>query len=105
MTKNILSFVMAATLLLGTPIDLNAKPMIEITDNMGVDLQDISVSVNQSVLRVSGASGQIMQIYNVAGVCVMTVKVDGDDKRYDLNLPKGCYIVKVGKVVRKVSIR
>lgn len=105
MTKNILSFVIVATLLLGTPIDLNAKPMIEITDNMGVDLQDISVSVNQSVLRVSGASGQIMQIYNVAGVCVMTVKVDGDDKRYDLNLPKGCYIVKVGKVVRKVSIR
>lgn len=105
MTKNILSFVIVATLLLGTPIDLNAKPMIEITDNMGVDLQDISVSVNQSVLRVSGASGQVMQIYNVAGVCVMTVKVDGDDKRYDLNLPKGCYIVKVGKVVRKVSIR
>ncbi|MDD3387351.1 MAG: secretion protein, partial [Prevotella sp.] len=29
----------------------------------------------------------------------------GADKSYNLNLPKGCYIVKVGKVVRKVSIR
>jgi len=31
--------------------------------------------------------------------------VEGQDKRFDLNLPKGCYIVKVGKVVRKISIK
>lgn len=35
----------------------------------------------------------------------MSVKVDGGDKHYTLNFPKGCYIVKVGNVVRKVSIR
>ena len=46
----------------------------------------------------------MMQIYNVAGVRVMTVKIDSSDKTYNLNLPKGCYIVKVGKIVRKISI-
>ena len=35
----------------------------------------------------------------------MNVKVDSSEKSYPLNLPKGCYIVKVGKVVRKISIR
>jgi hypothetical protein len=105
MIKNILSFAMIAVLLVGAPSVLSAEPFIEITDNMSIDTESIKISVNQSVLHVSGASGQIMKIYNVAGVCVMTVKVDGDDKRYDLNLAKGCYIVKVSKVVRKISIR
>jgi hypothetical protein len=44
-------------------------------------------------------------IYNVAGVRVMSLKIEGADKLIDLNLPKGCYIVKVGKVVRKISIK
>lgn len=35
----------------------------------------------------------------------MSIKVEGADKYYELNLPKGCYIVKVGKVVRKISIK
>ena len=47
----------------------------------------------------------MLYIYNVAGVRVMSFKVEGPDKRYELNLQKGCYIVKVGKVVRKISIR
>ena len=33
------------------------------------------------------------------------VKVEGMDKRLDLNLQKGCYILKIGKVVRKVSVK
>ena len=41
----------------------------------------------------------------MAGVKVMSIKVEGQDKKYELNLPKGCYIVKVGKTVRKISIR
>lgn len=105
MTKTILSFAFAVTLIFSAPQIIHAEKMVEITDNLDIDTQGISVSLEQSVLHVSGASGQVMQIYNVAGVCVMTVRVDGDDKRYDLDLNKGCYIVKVGKVVRKISIR
>mgnify|MGYP003414723536 CR=1 FL=1 len=35
----------------------------------------------------------------------LDIRVDNNDKYYDLNLPKGCYIVKVGKVVRKIYIK
>ncbi len=70
------------------------------------DLQNINISISdESVLRVTGAAGQPLQIYNITGVIVMSFKVDGADKSYSLNLPKGCYIVKVGKVVRKISIK
>ena len=47
----------------------------------------------------------MLYIYNVAGVKIVSIKVDGSDRYYDLNLSKGCYIVKVGKVVRKISVK
>lgn len=69
------------------------------------DFSNVTISVSENILHVTGAAGQVLQLYNVAGVCVMTFKIEGSDKRYDLNLPKGFYIVKVGKVVRKVAIK
>lgn len=78
-----------------------AGPAVEIVEN---DLQAVSIRLTGNELRITGAAGEMMQIYNVAGVRVMTVKIDSSDKTYNLNLPKGCYIVKVGKIVRKISI-
>lgn len=81
----------------------HAASAIEIVDN---ETQQVTISIsNESVLHVTGASGLTLYIYNVTGVRVMSVKVDGADKSYNLNLPKGCYIVKVGKTVRKISVR
>jgi hypothetical protein len=102
MMKRILTLLLASTLLVGMPVAMYAEQAIEVIDN---EYQNISVSVSESVLHITGANGQVLQIYNVAGVRVMSVKVEGPDKRYELNLPKGCYIVKVGKMVRKISIR
>ena len=100
--KRIFTMLLASTLLVGMPVAMYAEQAIELIDN---DYQNISISVSESVLHITGANGLVMQIYNVAGVRVMSVKVEGPDKRFELNLPKGCYIVKVGKVVRKISIR
>lgn len=86
----------------GMPSVVCANESIEITDN---DFDNISINISGSVLTITGANGQMLQIYNVAGVRVMNVKVEGDERRYDLSLPKGCYIIKVGKYVRKISIR
>ena len=102
MMKRIFTLLLASTLLVGMPVAMYAEQATEVIDN---DYQNISISVNESVLHITGANGLVMQIYNVAGVRVMSVKVEGPDKRFELNLPKGCYIVKVGKVVRKISIR
>lgn len=82
---------------------VRAASSIEIVDN---EAQQVTISVSgEGVLRVTGAAGQTLYVYNVTGVRVMSVKVDGSDKSYNLNLSKGCYIVKVGKTVRKISIR
>ena len=103
MTKKIFTLLIALiTLSFVLPTTVRANTAIELIDQ---NIQGISISVYGSVLRVEGANDETMYIYNVTGVRVMSVKVDGADKRYNLNLPKGCYIVKVGKVTRKIVIR
>ena len=103
MIKNIFTpFLFALLLSVGAAAPMQARTA---TDLIEQDFQTASISVVGNVLHVTGAEDELLSIYNVTGVRVMSVKVDGSDKRYTLNLPKGCYIVKVGKLVRKVSIR
>lgn len=79
-----------------------SSTMVEIVD---FDTQQPTITMQGANVRVTNANGLTLSVYNVAGVCVMQVKVEGADKIFELNLPKGCYILKVGKVVRKVSIK
>ena len=102
MTKVLLTLSLLATILMGNPIETRANNAIELIDN---DFQSIVITVTESTLHISGAAGQMLAIYDVAGIRVVYLKVESSDKRFELNLPKGCYIVKVGKVVRKIAIR
>lgn len=103
MARILLTIPFALTLIVAAPAVSRANASVEIIDN---EMQDISISVKASTLHVTGADGQMLNIYNVAGVRVMSVRVNGQDCRYELNLPKGCYIVQVGdKTTRKISIK
>ena len=68
-------------------------------------LSDVTLRVANNKVRVSGANGQVMEIFNLTGVKVATIRIENGDKSYNLNLPQGCYILKVGKIVRKISIQ
>ena len=102
MVKRLLIIIFAVALFGGVPSSVMAETSAEMIDN---EPQDISFSVSGNILHVAGAAGEMLYVYNIAGVRVMSIKIEGADKRYDLNLPKGCYILKVGKVVRKISIK
>ena len=66
---------------------------------------DISIVVNGQTVTVTGGQGQTLEDISLTGRCVMTVKIDSPAQKVELNIAKGCYILKVGKVVRKVSVR
>ena len=73
-----------------------------------VDLQadnDITININGQTVTVCGAQGETLEIVSLTGRRMMTVKIESPAQRIELNVPKGCYILKVGKVVRKVSVR
>ncbi|HCN52911.1 MAG TPA: T9SS C-terminal target domain-containing protein [Prevotella sp.] len=102
MMKNILKIFLFAFVLIGIPTVTRAHLSAEIAES---SFDEITITVSQNVLHVTNANGEVLNVYNLAGVRVMNVKIEGPDKRFDLNLPKGIYIFKVGNVVRKLSIR
>ena len=99
----ILTFSLAALWLV--PVTVSAAPayfagVMELSDE-----QEVDVVYNEGILTVSGAEGQVLQIVTVTGNVVMHKRIDSPEQRIELNIPKGCYIVKVGKVVRRVYVR
>lgn len=77
-------------------------PFEEMQQEMG---EEVTITVNGMSITVRGAQGQTLEIVSLTGRCVMIVKIDSPVQRIEPNVPKGCYILKVGKVARKVSLR
>lgn len=103
MAKNIISIAFAAIAFFGSVNTSEAAPLMELIE---VEQQSAQITLtDNNVLHITGGAGQVLEIYNVAGVRLSTTKIDSQEKRVDLNLTKGCYIVKVGKTVRKISVK
>lgn len=64
----------------------------------------IEISVKGKQILVSGAAGTTMNVYNLTGVSIASFQIGSDNTTLSPNLPKGCYILKIGKTVRKISI-
>ena len=64
-----------------------------------------TISVDENIVSIQGASGMTLEVVSLTGRAVAQYKIDGPSQRVELNLPKGCYILKVGKVVRKITLR
>lgn len=101
--KYLLAAIACACLWLVSPLASSANSGIAI-ELLEQEIQSVVISVTNNVLHVTGANNQMLYIYNVAGVRIMSFKVEGNDKHYELNLNKGIYIVKVGNTVRKISL-
>ena len=71
-----------------------------------LDFQDdeVSISYSQGSIYVSGGEGLTLEVISLTGKKVFEQQIDNSSQKFELNIPKGCYIVKVGKVVRKVSV-
>ncbi len=66
--------------------------------------EDIHIAINGQTVTISGAQGQTLEVISLTGRKLMTVRIDSPAQRIELNVPKGCYILKIGKFVRKVSL-
>lgn len=65
----------------------------------------VSISMTGQTVLVAGAQGETLEVVSLTGRQLMTVKIESPAQRVELNIPKGCYILKVGKVVRKIQVR
>jgi hypothetical protein len=106
MHRRILIFSTVAFLMLSTANTV-ASPMLM---DMGVAEQIeqerlVSISIEGNRVQIQGASGMTLEVVSLTGRHVASFKIDSSSQRIELNIPKGCYILKVGKVVRKVTVR
>ncbi len=100
-------FIMiTAAFLLAMPMDVKAQDIQQQRTTIEQEVAPITISVNESTIHIKNAEKMVIEIYNMTGVKVVTQRIDSSDKIIELdNLPKGCYIIKIGKVARKVYLR
>lgn len=70
-----------------------------------IDERTPTISTEGNIVSIQGANGMTLEVVSMTGRAVASYKIEGPVQRIELNLPKGCYILKVGKVVRKVTVR
>lgn len=74
-------------------------------DNIENNMSAVTFVVSGNTVRISGTNGEDIEVFNLTGVKITTIKTDTTGKTFTVNLQKGCYLLKIGKVVRKISIR
>lgn len=104
MMRKLLHISAILALLLVSPVSASAAPNYEAGVLEYRDLEP-SVIYAQGILYVNGGEGKTLEVISLTGRKVMEEQIDSPAQKFELNIPKGCYIVKVGNVVRKISVR
>jgi hypothetical protein len=103
MTKRLLVFTFAGLLMATSPLAMAASEM-EFAVSEQVEEQ-VEITIDKQTVYITGAQGSTLEVVSLTGRQVMSVKIESPAQRIELNIPKGCYILKVGKVVRKIQVR
>ncbi|SEM66809.1 Por secretion system C-terminal sorting domain-containing protein [Prevotella sp. ne3005] len=94
---------MTLTLMLSAPV-LAVPVMMELMAVEQID-SEVTMVVEGNTVTVNGAEGLVLEIISLTGRKVAQYEINSPSQRIELNLTKGCYVFKIGKVVRKVAIR
>ncbi len=105
MTKRVLIISLFVACFLMLPMTTQAAP----SESFGIEQNDekneVQISVSRSTVHIVNAEGQVMEVISLTGRHVMSVRIESPAQKIELtNIPKGCYIIKVGKVVRKIVV-
>lgn len=105
MMKKILILTIAV-FALAMPFNAEAQDIQQSRPAVEQEVAPIAIMVSELTVVITNADKEVLRIYNMAGVCVATIRIEGSERHIDLNhMPKGCYILKVGKVARKVYLK
>ena len=84
---------------------LPAMSMEQPDDVIEDEMQSVSITIKEGSVKVTNAQGQKLEIFNLAGVRISSLALESEETTLKLNLSRGCYILKVGKTVRKVNVK
>ncbi|MBR5350746.1 MAG: T9SS type A sorting domain-containing protein [Prevotella sp.] len=104
MIKKLLVLFTILTLSLMAPVTASASREY-VAGVMDFQSGEITVSCVERTLSILGAEGKTVQIVSLTGRVVFEAVIDSPAKKFELDIPKGVYIIKVGSLVRKFSFR
>ena len=84
---------------------LPAVSMEQPDDVIEDEMQSVSITIKEGNVKVTNAQGQKLEVFNLAGVRISSLALESEEASLKLNLSRGCYILKVGKTVRKVNVK
>jgi len=97
--------LLVVVLMVLTAVPVSAE-MVQMEMAVPVQIDEgVTLTIEGNSVLVSGAQGQTLEVVSLTGRVVTRYQIESPVQRIELNLGKGCYVLKVGKVVRKVSIR
>ena len=99
--------IIATAMLLGMSVPANAAAnmVTELGIAEQVEENAPTIKIQNKSVTVQEAQGMTLEIMSLTGKAIAAYKIEGPSQRIELNLAKGCYILKVGKTVRKVTLR
>ena len=103
MVKQLLKIMLCSAALI-VPVGSYANGGMVESENISEVVETVKVTVKGRSVRVQFAQGAILEVYSVTGTKVKSVSIETADQTVNLKLSRGCYIVKVGNVARKISI-
>src|SRR5690554_4817259 len=66
----------------------------------------LSVKFSGSRLIVENLpKDNVLEVYNIMGTKVYTRRINSGTNEYQLTLPRGYYIIKIGKFTKKIAVR
>ena len=70
-------------------------------------LQDtIKIKFSESTLIIENLpKDDVLEIYNIMGAKVYTRRIKSGTNEYQITLPRGYYIIKIGKFTKKIAVR
>ena len=103
--KHFNTILLTTLLLLGMrfPLFSHVNPIRSVVEIPTTDTINIKLSENRLIIE-NLPKDDILEIYNIMGVKVFTRRVKEGTNEYILNLPKGFYILKIGKYTKKIAL-
>lgn len=104
--RTLFSLIVIATpaVAIASPATLTTTPEITEIETVIDEPGETSIELHGNMLHIQNAQGLALEVYDITGKRVLMARIDSNDKKISLNLGKGCYIVRVGKITRKIAI-
>ena len=103
MVRLLLLLMTILTLSFSAPATASAATFYE-SGLLAIPESEVTITYTQGVLYINGGEGKVLEVVSLTGRRMLELQLDSPAQKIELNVPKGCYIVKVGSVVRKIAV-